>query len=126
MKTEPYVQRLTKLPTTHYLDNRIYLDPDIFVEERRRIFEQTWNFVCLASEAPNPGDFRVVTVAGHSLLIVRGESGRLRAFYNLLYTSCGPAGAPGARQRESVSVLLPPVDLWLGRIPTRRDEAGRL
>ena len=77
MTTEPYTQRLTKLPTTHYLDNRIYLDPDIFAEERRRIFEQAWNFVCLASEAPNPGDFRVVTVAGHSLLIVRGEDGRL-------------------------------------------------
>lgn len=96
MTTEPYTQRLAKLPATHYLDNRIYLDPDIFAEERRRIFERAWNFVCLASEAPNPGDFRVVTVAGHSLLIVRGEDGRLRAFYNI----CTHRAAPLVRQER--------------------------
>lgn len=94
--TTSYQQRLAKLPYTHSVDNRIYTDPDIFAQENKHIFERVWNFVCLESEVASPGDFRVVSVAGHSLLIVHGEDGTLRAFYNI----CTHRAAPLTRQER--------------------------
>ena len=36
-----------------------------------------------ADEAPEPGDFVSIDVAGESLLVVRGKDGELRGFYNV-------------------------------------------
>ena len=92
------LERLTggapNLPQTHYIDNRIYTDPGIFEEERDRIFGRVWNFVCHESEVRNPGDFRVVNVAGFPILLSRDEKGVLRAFYNI----CRHRAAPVVRQ----------------------------
>lgn len=76
------------LPESHYLDNRIYTDPEIFEEERQRVFGRVWNLVCLESEVSSPGDFRTVSVAGWPVVIVRGQDGRLRAFYNICRHRC--------------------------------------
>ncbi len=69
------LERLTEgspnLPETHYIDNRIYTDQGIFDDERDHIFGRVWNFVCHESEVRNPGDFRVVNVAGFPLLLAR-------------------------------------------------------
>ena len=78
-----------QLPPTHYLDNRIYTDPGVFATERESIFAGTWRFVCHASEIPEPFDFRLVQVAGHELVLVRGKDGNIRAFFN----SCAHRGA---------------------------------
>ena len=83
-----------QLPPTHYLDNRIYTDPDVFETEMRTVLSGTWRFVCHASEIPEPYDFRLVKVAGHELVLVRGKDRELRAFYN----SCAHRGARVVRQ----------------------------
>lgn len=83
-----------QLPPTHYLDNRIYTDPDIFEVERDSILARTWRFVCHASEIPEPHDYRLVQVAGHELALVRGKDRALRAFYN----SCAHRGARVVRK----------------------------
>ena len=77
------------LPPSHYLDNRIYTDPEIFATERDAIFAKTWKFVCCASELPEPGDFRLVTVAAQQLIVVRGADAELRSFVNV----CAHRGA---------------------------------
>jgi phenylpropionate dioxygenase-like ring-hydroxylating dioxygenase large terminal subunit len=71
------------LPETHYIDNRIYTSSRLFEEEQPKIFERVWNFVCLECEVATPGAFRTVRVASHPLIVVRGQDGRLRAFYNI-------------------------------------------
>lgn len=71
------------MPETHYVDNRIFTDQTIFDEERERIFKKVWNFVCLETEVERPGDYRVVTVAGYPIIIVRGQDGQVRGFHNV-------------------------------------------
>ena len=71
------------LPPTHFIDNRIYTDPEIFKEERGRIFSKIWNFVIHESEIPNAGSFKTVDLAGYQLLLVRQADGGIKAFYNI-------------------------------------------
>ncbi|MGD9944803.1 MAG: aromatic ring-hydroxylating dioxygenase subunit alpha [Burkholderiaceae bacterium] len=70
------------LPATHYLDNRIFTDPEIFALERSMIFEKVWNFVCHESELPEAGSYRSVEVAGHPLVITRDQDMQLHAIHN--------------------------------------------
>ena len=83
-----------QLPPTHYLDNRIYTDPEVFETEMRTVLSRTWRFVCHASELAGAHDFRLAQVAGHELVLVRGRDRVLRAFYN----SCAHRGAPVVRK----------------------------
>mgnify|MGYP003700829563 CR=1 FL=1 len=82
------------LPETHYLDNRIYTDPDLFDAEMKAIFGARWKLICHASELAEPGDFRTVTLAGHNLFLVRGFDGEIRTFFNV----CPHRGAALIRQ----------------------------
>jgi methanesulfonate monooxygenase subunit alpha len=78
-----------RLPTTHYLDNRIYSDAAVFEEEQKRIFAGGWKLLCHESELPASGDYRVFKVAGRSVVTVRGDDGLVRSFYN----ACAHRGA---------------------------------
>lgn len=71
------------LPETHYLDNRVFTDETIFLEELAHIFQRVWLFVCHESEVSRPGDFRTTSVAGKPIVIVRGTDGIVRSFYNV-------------------------------------------
>lgn len=75
--------RKPDLPATHYLDNRIFTDQSIFDLEQARIFQKVWLFVCHESEVANTGDFLTTKVAGKPVVIVRGEDGVIRAFFNV-------------------------------------------
>jgi phenylpropionate dioxygenase-like ring-hydroxylating dioxygenase large terminal subunit len=61
-----------------------YISPEFFELERERVFSRAW--LCLGREEriPNPGNFFVkdFAVAKTSILVVRGEDGRIRAFHN--------------------------------------------
>lgn len=61
----------------------VYQDPGVYLAEQRRIFEgPVWNYVCLESEIPGPGDFRTTHVGEMPVIVVRGEDGVIRAFEN--------------------------------------------
>ncbi|MBT7950122.1 MAG: aromatic ring-hydroxylating dioxygenase subunit alpha [Gammaproteobacteria bacterium] len=77
------------LPVSHYLDNRIYTDTDVFAQERDCIFSQRWKFVCHSSEINESGDYRLVNVAGCELILLRGKDNIIRSFHN----SCAHRGA---------------------------------
>src|SRR2546422_6484882 len=59
-----------------------YTAPEIYGEEMERIFCRRWLCAGRAAELADPGDFVVRTVAGESLIVVRGQDGAVRAFYN--------------------------------------------
>lgn len=91
MNSKPLLDGRTipQLPGSQYLDNRIYTDPGIFEAERGGIFSRCWKFACHSSEISQPGDYRLVSVAGHELILLRGEDGVIRSFFN----SCAHRGA---------------------------------
>jgi methanesulfonate monooxygenase large subunit len=73
-----------KLPRTHYVDSRLYTDERLFREEQDRIFGSTWILACHESELPNQYDFRTFRhPGGPNLVLVRGDDGLVRAFYNV-------------------------------------------
>ena len=65
------------------LDARWYVSPEIFLEERARIFGSQWLCVGRREQVAAPGDYFLADVAGESLIITHDASGRLRAFYNV-------------------------------------------
>src|SRR5688500_7913132 len=60
-----------------------YTSPAILAEEWETIFARAWNCVGRASAIPQRGDYMLRTVAGESLIIVRGADDTLRAFFNI-------------------------------------------
>ncbi|MDR3507908.1 MAG: aromatic ring-hydroxylating dioxygenase subunit alpha [Caulobacteraceae bacterium] len=65
------------------LPSKSYIDPAQFAAETARIFSQEWMVVCRAEEIAGVGAWRVVELAGESILLVRGKDGRLNAVYNV-------------------------------------------
>ena len=73
-----------KFPATHYVDSRIYTDQAIFDEEREKLFKPSWIIACHESEIAAPYDYRLFNhPAGVPLIVVRGDDGNVRAFYNI-------------------------------------------
>lgn len=65
------------------LDGTWYRSPEVFARERERIFGRDWICVARDEQLERPGDFVTVEVAGESLIVVRGNDARVRAFYNV-------------------------------------------
>lgn len=84
------------LPPTHYVDNRIFTDQEIFAEEQERIFAGGWKLICHESELPQAGSYRALTLGGCPLLVVRGHDDEIRTFFNI----CAHRGAPLVRDER--------------------------
>ena len=65
------------------LPARYYCDPGVFALEGERIHRAMWNAACPAEELVRPGDYRLVEIAGDSLIVVRDQDGELRAHHNV-------------------------------------------
>lgn len=75
--TESYRQGARALPRECYTSN------DILAAEQERIFAAHWNCVGRASRLAHPGDYLVRSIAGESIIVVRGQDGAIRAFFNV-------------------------------------------
>src|ERR1700728_1259121 len=60
-----------------------YVDARIAELEREAVFSRTWQVVGRVDQVREPGQFVAATVAGEPLVVVRGNDGILRAFYNV-------------------------------------------
>ena len=62
---------------------RLYTDPEQYRIEQERIFKgPTWNYLCLAGEIPEPGDWVATTVGEVAVIVARGPDGAINAFVN--------------------------------------------
>src|SRR5216683_1372001 len=62
---------------------RLYTDPEQYRLEQERIFKgPTWNYLCLAAEIPDPGDWVATTVGEVAIIVARGADGAINAFVN--------------------------------------------
>ncbi len=75
-----------------------YTDPAIFAREKEAIFFKAWNYVCHASQVAEVGAYVTVQIIDQNIVVLRGQDGTLRAFYNVcshraheLLTGCGQA-----------------------------------
>ena len=60
-----------------------YVDPRIAELERLSVFGKTWQLVARVDQLHKPGEFVSTLVAGEPIVIVRGNDGILRGFYNV-------------------------------------------
>ena len=60
-----------------------YVDPRIADLERLSVFSKTWQLVARTDQVKTPGQFVATTVAGEPIVVIRGNDGALRAFYNV-------------------------------------------
>jgi phenylpropionate dioxygenase-like ring-hydroxylating dioxygenase large terminal subunit len=65
------------------LPARDYYAAEVFELEKERIFFRNWFCVGREEQVPTASDFIVRDVVGESVLVVRDDGGRLRAFYNV-------------------------------------------
>ncbi|MDG1001190.1 MAG: aromatic ring-hydroxylating dioxygenase subunit alpha [Pseudomonadales bacterium] len=67
-----------------------YTDPAFFELEQMHIWQKSWLFAAHIDELPLPGSYRRWDNAGQPVVIVHGDDGVIRAFYN----TCRHRGAP--------------------------------
>jgi len=60
-----------------------YTSDAVYVEERERVWFDSWVCIGRDEEFPKPGDFLVREIAGESVIVTRNPQGEARAFYNV-------------------------------------------
>ena len=89
---------------------QIYTDPDIYAQEMARIFcGDSWAYVGLDVEIPEPGDYLVTNIGDRSVVITRDEQGALSGFAN----RCAHRGVKICRHRKGSSrMFVCPYHQW--------------
>lgn len=110
---------------------RVYQDPEIYRQEMERIFYgPTWNYVGLACEVSEPGDFRRNFIGEREILMVRTETGDIAVMEN----RCAHRGAQicQALDGNAGTALMCPYHQWtyslagdLTGVPFRRGYKGK-
>jgi len=61
----------------------VYADPDVYAREQERIFGgPAWNYVGLACEVPEPGDYKRTFIGDRPVVVARNTEGELRCYVN--------------------------------------------
>ena len=71
------LSRASTIPAAWYTDSRIA------ERERLSVLSKTWQLVGRTDQVNAPGQFVATSVAGEPVVVVRGNDGMLRAFYNV-------------------------------------------
>src|SRR5438270_1388409 len=71
------LQKASTIPAPWYVDERVA------ELERLSVFSKTWQLVARTDQVKSPGEFVSTTVAGEPIIVVRGNDGTLRGFYNV-------------------------------------------
>ncbi len=85
-----------------------YYDPAMYALEREKIFYRTWWYQCHETDVARPGAFHVGQVADQSVVVLRGDDGELRAFYNV----CSHRAHPLLDGEGSCRMVVCPYHQW--------------
>jgi len=83
-------------PEKGTVDRRIFSDQAIYELELERIYARAWNFMCHASQIPNPGDFFMTFMGEDRVIVVRDNDGMPQVLVN----SCRHRGNAVCRAEE--------------------------
>jgi choline monooxygenase len=70
-------------PVPTALSPRFYLDPEVLKLEDERIFSRTWQFAGHVAQISEPGSYITANAGTQPVLVVRDDTGELRAFRNV-------------------------------------------
>jgi choline monooxygenase len=87
------------LANARTIPNTWYTSPVVAAAERTVVFGASWQMVGRSAQVAEKGAYLTATIAGEPVLVVRGDDGELRAFFNvcrhraapLLTDPCGTA-----------------------------------
>jgi choline monooxygenase len=71
------------LPEASTIPAPWYVDSRLAELEDREVFSKTWQMVGRIEQVEKPGQFVTATVAGEPIVVVRGQDGILRGFFNV-------------------------------------------
>ncbi len=79
-----------------------YTSPEFFKREMDRMWPRTWQWACREEHIPSAGDYYVYDVGPYSLIIVRTNSGKIKAYHNACLhrgTKLKPSYSDGATSK---------------------------
>lgn len=101
------------------LHRDLYLERSWFDREREDIFYDQWFCIGREDDLPSPGSYRVIDLAGESLILVRGKDDRLRAFHNVCrHRGCQlvDSSSPERREGRFAANIRCPYHSWTYRL----------
>ena len=75
-------QDLTEMIRESDVDRRVYIDPDIFELEMKRIWGRAWIYIAHESQIRRPGDFFTTELARQPVLLIRQDAETFNLFFN--------------------------------------------
>ncbi len=82
--------------------------PEIYQLEQEAIFHKSWWYQCHVTDAANPGDYIVGSVADQGVFIIRDHKNELHAFYNV----CSHRAHPLLEGQGNASLIVCPYHQW--------------
>jgi len=79
-----------------------YTSGAVFDREMERLWPRVWQWVCREEHIPEAGDFITYDIGDYSFVVLRTESGEIRAYYNACLhrgTKLRPSGSEGCTQQ---------------------------
>lgn len=76
------------------VNRNVMTDPEVFAQEKAKIFDTTWLYLGHESELKKPNDFKTRTVGGRPLIFAKDKKGDVRVWIN----SCPHRGAMICRE----------------------------
>jgi 3-phenylpropionate/trans-cinnamate dioxygenase subunit alpha len=87
----------------------VYVSPEIYEQELKRIFTKSWLFLGHTSQLTQPGDFLTTNMGEDPVIVTRGQDGKIRALLN----SCRHRGMRVCRSDEgNTSFFRCPYHAW--------------
>jgi glycine betaine catabolism A len=111
------------LPESRTLPAEAYLSQDVFDWEAERFFEGGWLCVGRSDELGTPGDQRALRVGDEAILLVRGDDGVLRGFFNACRHRAHELVPPG--ETRSLRAIKCPYHAWVYGLDGRLKGAPR-
>ena len=82
MRSEPITSLIEQYRPGYGLPAGFYTSPDVWAADLG-VLSPLWYLVGHTSQIPEPGDTKIVSLFGESVIVVRGSDGVVRAFYNV-------------------------------------------
>jgi phenylpropionate dioxygenase-like ring-hydroxylating dioxygenase large terminal subunit len=79
MLTVKRIDDLVRVDQTH---RQIYVDPEIFAEEMKKIFSGSWVFVGHESEVAAPGDYKTKVIGRQPVILTRDQNEEVHVLFN--------------------------------------------
>ena len=103
------LSRLRNRKPGYSLDQPFYINEEFHKLDLEHIWYKDWLFVGHDCEIPNPGNYTTVQVGAYSVVIVRGNDGKINALHN----SCRHRGSRVCQEhRGSAAKLVCPYHQW--------------